>query len=176
VGFSDGSDIPDHVHFVNNSHFVADVCTSATVLLHVEDKLVSKCCTFVYHNITFSALCDNPPYSCIFWSSRRAGITPLLPYVGLLTLITLQNELLEDLKIQENHSSAGALLRTPLGELTALPKTPTCLLPKNPIPAIVLWVLIGKNSRILPSSFSTTSTDYIAARSFRWTRAVAVFI
>ena len=121
-------------------------------------------------------LCDNPPYSCIFWSSGRAGITPLLPYVGLLTLITLQNELLEDLKIQENHSSAGALLQTPLGELTALPKTPTCLLPKNPIPAIVLWVSIGKNSRILPSSFSTTSTDYIAARSFRWTRAVAVFI
>jgi len=76
VGFSDGSEIPDHVHFVNNSHFVADVCTSATVLLHVEDKLVSKCCTFVYHNITFSARVDggvrvlNPSYYVI---------TPLTP-------------------------------------------------------------------------------------------------
>ena len=154
MGFSDGSDIPDHVHFANNSHFVADVCCRCHAIgmqlfcFHVEDKLVSKCCTFVYHNMTFSALCDNPPYSCIFWSSSRAGITPLLPYVGLLTLITLQNELLEDLKIQENHSSAGALLQTPLGELTALPKTPYMPPSQEPHPRYCPLGLNRQNSPI----------------------------
>ena len=83
MGFSDGSDIPDHVHFANNSHFVADVCCRCHAIgmqlfcFHVEDKLVSKCCTFVYHNITLSARVDggvsvlNPSYYVI---------TPLLLY------------------------------------------------------------------------------------------------
>jgi len=81
-----------------------------------------------------------PPPAYVFFGSLGVGVTPLLPSVGLLTLIMCQNKLPGDLKIQENRSVVLGPVpcqRTPLPLSVVLAfGLQTANLPRPPIAAI----------------------------------------
>jgi len=72
----------------------------------------SVCCNFYYSNQLDSAVLN-----AYLWTESKRNLSPLDAFSGLFCA--------------QNAFAAGALPRTPLGELTALPRPPSCPSPKT---------------------------------------------